>query len=63
MHHIVRDVGLVVEKLTYLKKLPESTLSLTQDIGNTIKHAHKVLNMPLLMPSSPNSYNEPPMFF
>ncbi|ENJ5962809.1 hypothetical protein HYO33_22925 [Vibrio parahaemolyticus] len=61
--HIVRNVGLGIEKLTYLKNLPESALSLTKDISDTTKRAHKVLNLPLLMPNSPNSYNEPPMDF
>ncbi|WP_318504280.1 hypothetical protein [Photobacterium leiognathi] len=57
--HIVRDVGLGIEKLTYIKDLPENALPLIQEINNTTKNAHKVLNIPLLMPS----YIEPPMDF
>ncbi|EOV0113732.1 hypothetical protein ACOIXV_003175 [Vibrio parahaemolyticus] len=63
LRHIVRDVGLGVEKLMYLKNLPESAVALTQDISDTTKRARKVLNMPTLLPNSPNSYNEPPMDF
>ncbi|MEK6215260.1 MAG: hypothetical protein N2B00_14375, partial [Vibrio fluvialis] len=57
--HIVRDLGLGLEKLTYLKDLPESVSLLANDIHNTTKRAYKVLNIPLKMPG----YNEPPMDF
>ncbi|MEF1226538.1 hypothetical protein QTO02_03075 [Vibrio fortis] len=61
--HIVRDVGLGIEKLTYVKNLPESTLSLIQDMSNTTRAAHKVLNIPLLTPNSSHLFSEPPMDF